>query len=165
MTEHEHRQPHHRASRLFQAGVALKGLQGLIEAAGGAVLLVADNAAVRHLIQVVTQVELNHNPREALAAYVLKLGQELSLGTQHFYALYFMAHGLVKLFLVAALLRDRPWSYPAALAMLSLFVLYQFVRLAGDWSWTLALLTGIDLVVIGLIYWQYRTERRERAPA
>jgi uncharacterized membrane protein len=148
--------------RLFQAGVGIKGLQALIEAGCGALLLFLDNATIKHVVRVVTQIELDRDPREAIAAYLLKLSQGFSIGSQHFYALYFLLHGAVKLLLVAALLRNRPWSYPAALVMLSLFLLYPAARLAQDWSWPLALLTSIDIGVIAVIYWQYRSVRPVR---
>lgn len=143
-------------------GVGLKGLQALVEGVCGLLLLFVDTDTIKLIVQTVTQIELKQHPSDFLAAYVFKLSEGFSIGAQHFYAFYFIGHGLVKLFLVGALLKNKPWSYPAAMVALGLFVVVQCVRLATGWSWPLLCLVALDLIVIGLIYREYRSVRRER---
>jgi uncharacterized membrane protein len=62
----------------------------------------------------------------------------------------------VKLILVAGLLRNRPWAYPASLVVLGLFIAYQLYRLSFAFSVGLVLLTVFDAVIIVLIWHEYR---------
>jgi uncharacterized membrane protein len=41
------------------------------------------------------------------------VAQGFSVGTQNFDVFYLLSHGIVKLFLVAALLKNKLWAYPA----------------------------------------------------
>ncbi len=152
-------------NRAFVVGVSLKGLQALFEFLCGVSLLFADNAAIRRVVERVTMMELSEHPGDFVARYVLSMAQNLSLGTQQFYALYLAGHGLIKVLLVVGMLRNKIWSYPLALAALGLFVCYQLYRFSQGHSAGLLILTLFDLVVIVLIYRQYREMRRRHAAA
>ena len=76
--------------------------------------------------------------------------------SQQFFALYLASHGLVKLAVVAALWRGYLWAYPLALAVMALFILYQLYRLSLEMSWPLVGLTLFDLIVVALIWTEYR---------
>ncbi|BCG83133.1 hypothetical protein MesoLj113b_66750 [Mesorhizobium sp. 113-3-3] len=49
------------------------------------------------------------------------LASNFSVSTQHFYAFYLLSHGIVKLALVVALLKNKLWAYPSSLIVLGLF--------------------------------------------
>jgi uncharacterized membrane protein len=72
---------------------------------------------------------------------------------------YFLGHGIVKLFLSIALLRGKQWSYPVAVVVFLLFMVYESIRLFQTPSVTLALAIVIDLAITGLIWHHYRSER------
>ena len=78
------------------------------------------------------------------------------MGGKSFATFYLLSHGIVKLFLVAGLLRNKAWAYPASLAVLGLFIAYQLYRLTFAFSIALVLLTVFDFVVIWLIWHEYR---------
>jgi len=63
---------------------------------------------------------------------------------------------VVKIFLVAGLLRNRRWAYPAALAVFGTFILYQVYRFSYTHSLGLVALTIFDLAVMWLIWREYR---------
>jgi uncharacterized membrane protein len=67
-----------------------------------------------------------------------------------------LSHGIVKLFLVVGLLRNKLWAYPAAIVVFVLFIAYQLYRLSSAPSPLLVLLTVFDVVVIGLTWHEYR---------
>ncbi len=67
---------------------------------------------------------------------------------------------MVKLLLVAGLLRDRMWAYPASLAVLGAFMAYQLYRYSYTDSVGLLVLTAFDVVVVGLVWHEYRLVRR-----
>ena len=152
-------------NRAFVIGVSLKGLQALFEFGCGVSLLFADNQAIKRVVERVTMMELSAHPGDFVARYVLSMAQGLSLGTQQFYALYLAGHGLVKVLLVIGMLRNKIWSYLLALLALGLFVCYQLYRFSQGHSAGLLILTLFDLVVIFLIYRQYRDVRRRQAAA
>ncbi len=155
----------HHPNRLFMGGIIVKGVQAAIEGICGVLLLFVATDTIKHVVQAVTQLEMAHHPDDFIAAYIFRLSQGFSLGSQHFYAFYFIAHALVKLFLVFALLKNKRWAYPVAMGALGFFVAIQCVRLATDWSWPLLGLVMLDIIVIGLIFREYRTVRCERLEA
>jgi len=79
----------------------------------------------------------------------------LTAGGQLFGAAYLLTHGIIKLALVAALLKRRLWAYPAAIGIFALFAAYQVYRYTFTHSWYLILLTILDAVVIWLTWLEY----------
>ena len=75
-----------------------------------------------------------------------------------FGALYLLAHGLVKVILVAALLKNQLWAYPWTILFLGVFILYQVYRLSFQPSVGLAALTVFDAVIAWLTYREYRKQ-------
>ena len=67
--------------------------------------------------------------------------------------------------LVIALLKNRLWAYPVSLAVLGLFVVYQLYRFSHTHGVGLILLSAFDVVVLGLIWHEYRLVRRHLAPS
>lgn len=66
----------------------------------------------------------------------------------------------MKLALVIGLLRNRMWAYPVSLIVMSLFIVYQLYRYSYTHSAALIALSIFDVVVIGLIWHEYRLVRR-----
>ena len=65
--------------------------------------------------------ELAAHPHDAVAAHLSSWARNLSVGTQHFVALYLLSHGAVKLWVIIGLMRERLWYYPVALGRCSRF--------------------------------------------
>lgn len=147
----------------FEIGVVLKGLNGLVELAGGVVLYFTSVEAITAIVTWMVRNELLEDPHDRIANYLLHAAQGISIGGKIFAAFYLFSHGVVKLILVAGLLRNRPWAYPASLAVLSLFIAYQLYRLSFAFSVGLVLLTVFDAVVIALIWHEYRLVEAHRA--
>ena len=101
--------------------------------------------------------------RTSIAAAVIALcawAQDFSVATQHFYAFYLLSHGVVKLLLVAGLLRDKLWAYPASPVAMTLFIAYQLYRYSYTHGIGLLALTVFDLVVIWLVWHEWRARAR-----
>jgi uncharacterized membrane protein len=60
---------------------------------------------------------------------------------------------------VIGLLRNKLWSYPASLIVLSLFIVYQVYRFSYTYSIGLIALSVLDLIVMGLICHEYGLAR------
>ena len=87
-----------------------------------------------------------------------------SLSSEHFMAIYLLAHGLIKIVMVAALLRNRLWAYPAAIFVFTGFIAYQLYRYTFTGGIGLILLSAFALFLIGIIWLEYRAQRRHRTP-
>jgi uncharacterized membrane protein len=149
-----------RIHQIFEVSILLKGAHALLECACGIVLAFVSTSAIVHLVNRFTQDELVQDPRDFLATHLLGWAQTFSVQAQHFYAFYLLSHGAVKLLLVAGLLRGKLWAYPASLAVLGLFIAYQLYRYSYTHSAGLIVLTLFDVIVIGLIWHEYRLVRR-----
>jgi len=71
-------------------------------------------------------------------------------------------HGVVKIVLVTALLRNKVWAYPWMIAFLIAFIAYQVYRMTFAFSIGLLGLTVFDLVVVWLTYREYGKQRAAR---
>lgn len=140
----------------YAAGIALKGVDGLIEICAGALLLLTAKSTLVHVVAALAQSDLAQNPHGFLATHALTMAAGLSLNTQHFASAYLLCHGATKTGLVAGLLCGWHHAYPAALALLSAFIGYQGYRLARYPSWVLGVFTAIDVAIALLIAHEWR---------
>jgi uncharacterized membrane protein len=148
-----------RIHRIFEIGMLLKGLHGLVECIGGLALAFVSLQAITCLVALLTQGELAEDPHDFLASHLMLWSQHVSVGSKTFFALYLLSHGLTKIVLVGALLRGMLWAYPVSLAVLGLFILYQVYRFADVPSLGMLVLTIFDLAVMWLIWHEYRLMR------
>jgi uncharacterized membrane protein len=149
--------------RLFQLSVVLKGLNAIMEILGGIALVFIDTATIEKVIGALTQEELIEDPHDFVATHVLDFAQHFSVSSEHFYALYLLSHGLIKLFIVVGLLREKLWSYPVAMGAFGLFIAYQLYRLSHMYSFGLLLLTLFDLFLVALVWHEYKFLTRRKA--
>jgi len=146
--------------RIFEISVLLKGAHAVIEVGGGIALYLVSTETVATLVKLATQEELIEDPNDFIATRLLAMAQHFSVASKSFYAFYLLSHGLIKLFLVAGLLRGQMWSYPASLAALGAFIVYQLYRFSYTHSLGLIALTVFDVAVIALIWHEWRVRRR-----
>ena len=140
----------------FDVSLWLKGAFALLEIVGGVLAYFVTRQFAINAAAVVTQGELAEDPHDLIATYLLHTAQGFSVSTQHFTALYLFGHGVVKLWLIVGLLRERLWYYPVALVAFALFIVYQLYRYQSTHSVWLILLTLLDIVVIWLTWHEYR---------
>lgn len=112
-----------------------------------------------------THNELLRDPHDHLANFVKHWAQDYSVGQQHFYSWYLVSHGLIKLMMVIGLWRGWLWSYPAAIAGLAGFVVYQLYRYSFTHSPFLLALSIFDLFFMWLIYKEWRSLKGRAQPA
>jgi uncharacterized membrane protein len=142
----------------FEVGIVLKGLDGVLEVIGGLLLLVVSPATIDRVVTSLTQHELSEDPHDVLATHLLKTAHGLTGSAVLFGAVYLLAHGLVKVILVAALLKNQLWAYPWTIVFLGVFIVYQLYRLSLRASVGLAALTVFDAVIAWLTYREYRKQ-------
>jgi uncharacterized membrane protein len=142
----------------FEVGIILKGLDGVLEVIGGLLLLVVSPATIDRVVTSLTQHELSEDPHDFLATHLLKTAHGLTGSAVLFGAAYLLAHGAVKVVLVAALLTNRLWAYPWMVGFLGVFIAYQAYRLRLKPSVGLTTLTVFDAVIAWLTYREYHKQ-------
>lgn len=149
-----------RLDRVFRVSVAIKGLDGVLEVIGGALLLVLSPSSIDRLARTLTQHELSQDPNDFVARHVLHATGGLRHGTAIYAGVYLLSHGLAKVAVVVAVLRDRLWAYPAMIALLGAFIIYQLYRLAHEVTIGLIVLTIFDAFVLWLTWREYQAHRQ-----
>ena len=151
-----------RIYRLFRITVLLKGAHAVIELITGTLLLVVSPAFVLlpPLVTLLTQEELTEDPSDIVANFLLQTAHQLSLSSELFAAMYLLSHGVIKIVLVAALLRNKLWAYPWSIGVLGIFILYQIYRFTHTHSPWLIVLSIFDVFVVYLIWREYKIVQR-----
>jgi uncharacterized membrane protein len=148
--------------RVFVLGIVAKGLNGAVELLGGILLLLVTPLTIQRLAASWTHGELSEDPHDFVATHLLHTANGLTGSAVLFGAVYLLVHGLVKVVLVAAVLRDKLWAYPWLIVVLLLFIAYQLYRIVLDPTAGLVALTVFDAAIVALTWREYGVQRRRR---
>ncbi|MEO8222367.1 MAG: DUF2127 domain-containing protein [Specibacter sp.] len=145
--------------KVFKISLVLKGWDGALELVGGILLLVVSPTQLGSVVQFLTQHELSEDPHDVVATTLVHLAGTLTVSATLFGAIYLLLHGLVKIVLVWAVLRDKLWAYPWMIAFLLVFIAYQGYELLIAFTWGMVLLTAFDIFIVWLTWHEYRAHR------
>jgi uncharacterized membrane protein len=148
----------------FEVVLILKGLDGVLEIAGGLLLLLVPRETLSGWLVTLTQHELTEDPHDFVASHLLTAGEQFLAGSMVFAALYLLAHGVTKVILVVAVLRDKLWAYPWMIGFLVAFIAYQGWLLLILPTLGLAALTVFDIFMVWLTWREYQKRRAARQP-
>jgi uncharacterized membrane protein len=149
--------------RLFEIGIILKGLDGILETIGGLLLLAVTPATINRLAQWLTQHELSEDPHDFIASHLLGYAHGLTGSAVTFAAVYLLLHGITKVVLVGALLRNQIWAYPWMIGFLLIFIVYQLYRIVLSPTFGLTALTIFDAFIVWLTWREWRKQTTDRA--
>ena len=141
---------------LFASTLLLKGIFSVVEALCGAALLFVTHGAILRAVDCQTHNELIEDPTDPLAAHVTHLADKFSADSQHFYAIYLLGHGTVKLAVVVLLARRIAFAYPLAIAVFAAFIAYQLHRWTQTHSQMMLALSAFDALLIWLTWQEWR---------
>lgn len=144
----------------FKLGISLKGIDGVLELAGGLLLWFERREALNRIVRALTQHELSEDPHDFIANHLVQAVRHFGHNDKVFAALYLGMHGVVKIVLVAALWRNKLWAYPATIAVLLGFIAYQIYRIALTPGVFLGALSAIDVGIVWLAWMEYRHQKR-----
>ena len=147
----------------FRISLVLKGVDGLLELVGGILLLLVTPGQISSLVRTLTQHELSVDSGDLLATAARHAADSLTVSASTFAAAYLLLHGLVKIVLVWAVLKDYLWAYPWMIAFLLVFIVFQSYRITVSFSWALVLLTLFDVLIVWLTWREYRIRRNQVA--
>ena len=143
---------------LFEWGIFIKGIDGLIETIAGFSLLLVSKIALNNIFIFLAKGELVEDPKDFFVTYISAYLQHLSVDTKIFVALYILIHGLVKIFLAVMLYKEKLWVYPIAIWFEMLFIAYQTYRFIYNHSLLLAVFIIFDMLFLLIIWHEYRNK-------
>lgn len=144
------------AHRLFLLTLAGKALLGLVQLLTAAALWLGFADRLPAIARRLFAAELSQDPDDFLATRLLALAARIPGSDLNFFQLYFAAHGLLHVGIVALLLLGHGLAYPAAIAVLACFVVYQMIEWAHVGGAMLIALSAIDIAVIWLTLIEWR---------
>jgi uncharacterized membrane protein len=156
---------HKKIHLIFEFSLWLKAIFALSEIAAGAATYFVPQHLFVDLVLWVAKDEFAEDPHDLVANFLLHTVQNISVGTQKFAAVYLLAHGVVKLWLIVGLLRERLWYFPVSIMVFGLFIVYQVYRYTFTHSIWLLLITALDIVIIVITWHEYRYLRKQRETA
>jgi uncharacterized membrane protein len=148
-----------RIHRLFGVSIALKGISAAAEFVGGIAFALISTSSIQELVRAVTQGELSEDPNDFIFSHLAGWAESFSVSSKDVFIFYLLSDGVLKLVLIAGLLRNRLWAYPASIVVIGLFVLYQMYSFALTQSLGLVALTAFDFLLIFLIWHERRIVR------
>ena len=135
-----------RIHQIFVVSIALKGLHGLIEVAGGLALALFSTDAILRLLY-----RFHHHQ---------VVTRHFNTGEHHYYTFFFLSHGALNLALAIGLLLEMLWTFPVAIAVLVLFIALQMYRFTHVHDPELVVFSILDVIVIALAVHEYRLLRK-----
>lgn len=149
---------------LFELSIFIKGVDGVLETVGGLLILFVPLHSLDTLVRWLLVHELSES-HDWVARAAEHLLNSLSLDTKLFASIYLIGHGLVKIFLVHALWREKLWAFPVALWFIALFVVYQIYRFTHTQSIALLVFALLDVCVAWFICREYLARKAGSQPA
>ncbi len=144
----------------YFTGLFLKFLDGASEFISGVFLLFIPLSAVSAFVKNLLSGELTEDPKDFLANNIIHLLSILPKDLSIFWPVYFMIHGVIKLWLVWGLWQRKVWIYPWAIGIMTIFLFYQIYTFITDLSLLWLFLILVDIVVISFIIWDYKKLRK-----
>lgn len=148
--------------RLFDLSLYIKGVDGLLELVGGLLFWLLPPQAVGTAVRLVTAHELSEDPSDRIATALRHATSAWLAHPGHFASIYLIGHGMLKLFLVVNVLREKLWAFVPAMLFLAAFVVYQLYRFAHTHALTLLVFSAMDIVIIAVIYREFARLRGAR---
>lgn len=140
---------------IFEFSLLIKGINGVWETVSGLFILLLSKAALNNLFNFMAGKEMFEYPHDFFINISSRFLENLSHGTQVFIAVYILIHGILNLFLVIQLHRDKIWAYLVTITVMVIFILYQVHRIILHHSIPLMIVTTFDVLFTILTWHEY----------
>lgn len=141
--------------QIFIISIVFKGLNGLLEIAGGLLALFVSKQTAVHITGFLVKNELLEDPSDIVANFLVHTVGSYTSTAHLFVTLYLLTHGILKVFLVYNLFKHKTWAYPLAIAVFGIFVVSQMIVYVKTPHPSLLFLTVLDVVIILLTWLEY----------
>jgi uncharacterized membrane protein len=146
----------------FRTGIAMKGIDGLLEMIGGMLIWFIKPSAMGATLRALCQHELSRDPHDFIAVHLLHTSEKLAHSDPLFASIFLLSHGFVKAVLAVFLWFGELWAYPLAIFVFSAFSVYQIYRFTHTHSILLLVLTVFDVAIVWLTWSEYRVQNAAR---
>lgn len=147
--------------KVFEGGIILKGIDGLLEFLGGLLVLFISPATLHGFITFITHRELVEDPHDVVANLLIQATSHYAAGGRTFLVIYLWIHAAIKIVAVIGILKNQLWAYPFSLMTLGLLVVYQLYSIFFvKPSIGMILLTVFDVFILWLIWREYGKIRK-----
>lgn len=154
-----------KVEELFHWGMYIKGVDAILEIIGAFLVFIPSPSQLNQFIIFATQHELSEDPTDFVGNYLRGITHAINSQVQLYGFLYLMIHGVIKLFLIVMLLKNKLWAYPVSIVAFILFILYQMYHYVLHPSFGLIILTIFDIAIIILTWAEYRILKKNHAYA
>ncbi|HEY3611250.1 MAG TPA: DUF2127 domain-containing protein [Pseudonocardiaceae bacterium] len=155
-----------RTERMFAIAIAVKGIDGALQFLGALLLMVIPPTLITGVANMIITRDLLGDPNGTLSTHLAEAANHFANGSSRWFAIiYLLAHGVIKLILVWALVKRVMWMFPVSVVVLAGFVVYEVWRAVHTHSIALPIFAAIDVVIITLVIREYRKLRREHTAA
>ncbi len=144
---------------LFEYAVIIKGFSGVWETVSGLLFLFVNKEVFNNLFHFIFSNELLEDPYDPFINFIAQSLQNISVNTKIFIAIYILVHGLINIFLTIQLYRNKLWAYLLAMSAMIIFIIYQIYRIILYHSAVLTIITIFDLILIFLIWHEYKHQK------
>jgi len=151
-----------RFDTVFRISIILKALDAVIEIIGGVFLLFVTRSDITRLVTWLTRSTLAHNPHNYIATHLNSSAEHLAANSTLIGAIYLLSHGIIKLFVIINVLRDKYWAYPVLIIVLFGFSVYQIIDIINTHSIAVTLLTIFDVFIIIMTWIEWQKKRIAR---
>lgn len=141
----------------FKIGMWWKGIDGVLQVAGGTVLLFVSNVDLNRWVYRLTQYDDDQD--DLMTRVMSSLARNVSHQAQMGGVFYLWAHGGLKIMLVVGLMSGKKWTYPLGLLMQAVFIVYEAFVFFHKGSLLMLALAVSDMVIFYLIYREYHRLR------
>lgn len=145
--------------KTYEIGIVIKGVDGILELLGAALLIAVPPHYFESFAKWLTDIEAGSSGHGFISSHVLQIGHRLAEGHDVFGILFLLTHGLVKVVLVACLLRQKLWAYPFGMGALTLFLAYQLYEMVMRPTFGMGFLTVLDAIIIWLVWREWQQVR------
>lgn len=143
---------------LFEIGVVLKAIDSSIEILTGAVFALLSASAFQALVQTLTGPA--GGTQGWMGSLIAGIFHGLGAYSQAFWAIILLGHGIVKMFLVIGLLKNKLPAFPISAAVFAIFASYQIYQISSRPSFLLEVITAVDIALVVLIIHEYKHRLR-----
>jgi uncharacterized membrane protein len=145
---------------LFRISILVKALDGCIEIGAGLCVFFLKYTPISAILFSIFHEEIVESPRDLVWGYLIKEWHALFLSGNYFWGFLFLAHGVTKVLLSIALLKNYLWAYPLSAVIFALFAGFELYSTINHPSLFLGLITAFDIIVVGLILNEYRYAKK-----
>lgn len=145
---------------LFESTLLVKSVFALFEIAAGLGLRLVPHERIADFVGWLTHNSLIEGRNGAIFTRLAAGLDGFTSASQHFYALYLLAHGTIKLAIIVMLMRKLAFAYPLGMAVFAGFVVMQMTRWTHTGAPALLALSLLDATVIWLTWREWRVAGR-----